>query len=516
MNENCIWVIDFGSQYTQLITKKTRKLGYKSLIVTAQDALDAIKKGVKPLAIVLSGGPRSVSYEDTDMSPLFLQDSLPILGICYGFQIMTKFFSGQIQKGQSGEYGSTQIQKTDSKHLKDFPENFSVWMSHFDVLTEAPKDFDIILKSKNGLVAGVQHKKKPILGLQFHPEVSHSEYGLEILEYFFKKISGIQKNWLGSNISEDCLKSLATINDSYILCAFSGGVDSLVAATLTHKVAAKRLFCFFVDNGLLREQDYAHIKTLKDKSGLQIITIDAKKIFLDNLKNIEDPEKKRKVIGHTFIDVFEKTVRDFQKDHGFKFEYLLQGTLYPDVIESSSDKKAKNSHTIKSHHNVGGLPDTMNLKLLEPLRELYKDEVREIAKELKLPHDWSHRHPFPGPGLAVRIMGAVDEKKLDVLRRSDQILFEEMKRSHVYDTVWQAFTVYLPVKTVGIKGDKRAYEDTICLRIVDSSDGMTAKWSDLPREFLENTSSRITNELDDITRVVYDITTKPPGTIEWE
>ena len=516
MKENCIWVIDFGSQYTQLITKKTRQLGYKSILTTVKESLEAIKKGIKPLAIVLSGGPQSVSHEEADMSPFFEQETIPILGICYGFQILTHFFSGKIKKGQSGEYGSTQIEKTSSKHLNNLPKKWSVWMSHFDVLSEVPKEFDVILKSHNGLVAGIKHKEKAILGLQFHPEVSHSEYGLETLEYFFKTIAGIKKNWLSENISEDCYKALNGAKESYILCAFSGGVDSLVAATLTHKVASKRLFCFFVDNGLLREQDYLHIETLKEKSDLQIISIDAKKIFLERLKNIKDPEEKRKIIGHAFIDVFEKTVKDFQNEHGFKFEYLLQGTLYPDVIESSVEKNKKNSHTIKSHHNVGGLPESMQLKLLEPLRELYKDEVREIAKELKLPKEWIYRHPFPGPGLAVRIMGAVDEKKLDILRHSDQILFEEMKLSQVYDTVWQAFTVYLPIKTVGIKGDKRAYEDTICIRIVESSDGMTAKWSYLPRLFLEKTSSRLTNELDGITRVVYDITTKPPGTIEWE
>lgn len=512
-----IWVLDFGSQYSQLITRKVRELGYSCELLTLKNVKNKILEQKKsPELLILSGGPQSVFEDDEDYSFIFT-NKFPVLGICYGMQLIGKYFGGTVERGHIGEYGQADIILSEQLDIKNCPKTSEVWMSHSDHITTLPKDFETIIKSSNDLIAGIKHKNMNIAGLQFHPEVNHSKYGKEIIEYFLSDIFKLKKDWNSSAMLQDAYKLVSSVKDSNILCAFSGGVDSLVAAQLANNILPGQVFCFFVDNGLLRPQDYVHIKILQNETNLNIEIIDAKQEFLSSLQGIDDPEKKRKVIGNTFIDIFESKVEDYKKNHNISFDYLLQGTLYPDVIESiSPHEKDGKSVTIKSHHNVGGLPDRMKLKLLEPLRFLFKDEVRLMGKELALKSSWVHRHPFPGPGIGIRILGEIKNSSIKKVQHSDQILFEELKSNNVYEKVWQAFTVLLPVKTVGIKGDSRAYEEVICIRIVDSSDGMTADWSKLPTQFLSKASSRITNEVKGVTRVVYDITSKPPGTIEWE
>jgi GMP synthase (glutamine-hydrolysing) len=517
MHDRQIWIVDFGSQYSQLITRKTRELGHSSTLVTLDELRENYGKGIFPKALVLSGGPQSVFEDREDYDFIFEKDDIPVLGICYGMQLIGKWFKGKVEKGHIGEYGHATIHGMSDFGMKELPASFSVWMSHSDHITELPSDFMSIMESDNGLIAGIQHEKKKIIGLQFHPEVEHSEHGKQILSYFYEGLAGIERDWSSKTMLEEATEEVQKVGDDYVLCAFSGGVDSLVAATLAEKVLKEKLYCFFIDNGLLRPQDYDHIKLLQKETPLNIEFVDAKKIFLDKLKGIDDPEKKRKAIGNTFIEVFEQKVHQFENDHNIHFTYLLQGTLFPDVIESiSPHKKGGKSVTIKSHHNVGGLPERMKLKLLEPLRYLFKDEVRIIGQELGLNKQWVFRHPFPGPGIGVRVLGEVKEESIIKVQKSDQILFEELHRFNLYDQSWQAFTVLLPVKTVGVKGDARAYEEVICLRIVNSTDGMTATWSEFEADFFRKVSSRITNEVAGVTRVVYDITSKPPGTIEWE
>lgn len=511
-----VWIVDFGSQYTQLITRKARELGYSSVIKTVDEVIEHLKNGEKPTAFILSGGPQSVFEDETDYSLIFNQN-LPILGICYGMQLISQYFDGVVERGEKGEYGHTIVHPEGDDFVANIPNSFNVWMSHFDHVAKVPSGFKVILKSNNGLLAGIENKDKKIMALQFHPEVQHTEHGKEILEHFFKDIAKVQTNWSNSIMLDQCINEVEKVKGSKVLCAFSGGVDSLVAATIAHKVLGEDLYCFFVDNGLLRPQDYGHIERLKEQTPLNIEVIDAKDLFYSKLAAVSDPEKKRKIIGNTFIEVFEEKVHNFEADHNIKFDYLLQGTLYPDVIESiSPHKDGGKSVTIKSHHNVGGLPERMKLQLLEPLRFLFKDEVRQLGESVGLKHEWVHRHPFPGPGIGVRVLGEIKPDYVRKVQESDQILFELLQSQNLYSACWQAFTVLLPVNTVGVKGDARAYEQVICVRIVNSTDGMTATWTDLPYEFLTKVSSRICNEVAGVTRVVYDITSKPPGTIEWE
>ncbi|MDD0853680.1 glutamine-hydrolyzing GMP synthase [Halobacteriovorax sp. GB3] len=516
MSDRQIWIVDFGSQYTQLITRKSRELGYSSEIITVEKCRELFEKNLRPKALVLSGGPQSVFEDETDYSFIFNED-LPIFGICYGMQLIGKYFGGTVEKGTIGEYGHANLHFVGDYSIAHCPSNVNVWMSHSDHVSKLPKEFNLVMESHNKLVAAIEHKDRPIFGLQFHPEVEHSEHGKDILNHFFEGIAKLEKDWDATEMLKEADELVGKIGQAKVLCAFSGGVDSLVAAAIAHRLIGDNLYCFFVDHGLLRPQDHAHIEVLKKETGLNIEVIDATPTFLPKLVGLSDPEDKRKCIGRTFIEVFEQKVHEFESNHGIKFEYLLQGTLYPDVIESiSPHEKDGKSVTIKSHHNVGGLPERMKLKLLEPLRYLFKDEVRALGKELGLNPEWVHRHPFPGPGIGIRVLGELKPESIKKVQESDQILFEELHNQNLYMATWQAFTVLLPVKTVGVKGDSRAYEEVICVRLVNSSDGMTATWSDMPYEFLSKVSNRITNEVKGVTRVVYDITSKPPGTIEWE
>jgi GMP synthase (glutamine-hydrolysing) len=517
MEKKKVWIADFGSQYTQLIIRKTRELGHSCQLLSVDQVKEHFSKGEYPEALILSGGPHSIFEDKEDYQFLFQKKDLPLLGICYGMQLIGQFFGGKVEKGLQGEYGSSTAEVKQDFRIDDCPERFSVWMSHSDHLSEAPEGFQIIMESQNNFIAGLHHESLPIMALQFHPEVEHTENGLKVLDAFFKNTASLVSDWDSKAMVEEALESFKVVGKDKILCAFSGGVDSFVAATLAEKVLPGQVYCFFVDNGLLRPQDYLHMEILQKETSLNIEVINAKEIFLSRLNGIHDPENKRKIIGKTFIEVFENKVHEFEKNHGIYFKYLLQGTLYPDIIESISPHgKNGPSVTIKSHHNVGGLPEKMNLKLIEPLSTFFKDEVRVIGRELGIKEEWVFRHPFPGPGIGIRVLGQIDDESIKKVQQSDQILFEELLNENLYSSVWQAFTVLLPVYTVGVKGDNRAYEQVICLRIVNSSDGMTAVWSDLPAEFLKKVSNRITNEVLGITRVVYDVTSKPPGTIEWE
>jgi GMP synthase (glutamine-hydrolysing) len=510
MKEGGIVVINFGSQYVQLIARRVRELNVYSEILPWDTPLEEIKKR-DPKGIIFSGGPASVYAPNAPLPDKGIYElGIPILGICYGLQVLAHQLGGKVAPADKHEYGRATLKVLkEDKLFKGLPSEFQVWMSHADKVVELPKGFEVLAISDNAPYAAVADLNRDFYGVQFHPEVTHTQYGTDIIANFVFEIAKASKNWFMENfIQEQIEKIRKTVGNKKVIAALSGGVDSTVAAVLTYKAIGDNLIPIFIDHGLLREGEREEVEKALKGLGLPLRVIDASEIFLQRLEGVEDPEEKRKIIGHTFIEVFEKKAKKYPD-----VEFLLQGTLYPDVIESAGVKGAAK---IKSHHNVGGLPERMNLKLLEPLRDLFKDEVRKLGKLLGIPEEILQRHPFPGPGLAIRILGPVTREDLALLRKADKIFIEELKKWGLYNKVWQAFAVLLPVKTVGVMGDVRTYERVVALRAVDSSDGMTADWSRLPYDFLDHVMRRIINEVRGINRVVYDITSKPPGTIEWE
>ena len=509
-----ILVLDFGSQTTQLIARRVREFHVYSEIKPCNISLEEIKAfGAK--GIILSGGPASVYDEDAPRVPKELFDlGLPILGICYGMQLMSHLLGGRVEKSEKREYGPADLHILDVSDLfygLDPSRRYRVWMSHGDRVEELPPGFVSIAESENSPYAAIKHQNKPLFGVQFHPEVAHTEIGREVLENFVFRLAGCKPTWTMRSFIEKTIEEIrAQVGpEERVICALSGGIDSTVTAILVHKAIGDRLIPIFVNNGLLRKNEPESVIELMSSLGLKLHYVDAAERFLERLKGVTDPEEKRRLIGHTFIEVFEEEAKKVGN-----VTYLAQGTLYPDVIESVSFRGP--SATIKSHHNVGGLPERMKLKLIEPLRELFKDEVREIARELGLPEDIVYRQPFPGPGLAIRILGEVTKERLEILREADAIVLEEMKKSGWYRKVWQSFAVLLPIRTVGVMGDFRTYEYVVAVRCVDSVDAMTADWTRLPYDLLARLSNRIINEVRGVNRVVYDISSKPPATIEWE
>lgn len=510
MNNTTI-VLDFGSQYTQLIARRLREQGVYTEILPFSAKIEEIK-AKKPKGIILSGGPASVYASDAYFcDEKIFKLKVPILGVCYGMQLIAHVFGAQVAPASHKEYGKAELSVTKTHPLfTDTPEKQIVWMSHSDLVKNLPNGFEAIATSENSPYCVFGDEKRKFYALQFHPEVQHSEFGTQILKNFAKYICGCESTWnMGSFAKTQIAKIKETVGNKKVLCAVSGGVDSSVTAALLAAAIPQNLILVFVDNGLLRTGEREQVEaTFRAKLGVELVSIDASKTFLERLAGVTEPEKKRKIIGETFIEIFEKEAK---KHDNVKF--LAQGTLYTDIIESSV---AGSSKTIKSHHNVGGLPDWMSFELIEPLREIFKDEVRQLGLELGLSRELVFRHPFPGPGLAIRIMGEVNTPSLELLRKADVILRDELKSSGWYNKTWQAFCVLLNVHSVGVMGDNRTYENTVCIRVVDASDGMTASFSRLPYDLLENVSRRIINEVDGINRVVYDISSKPPATIEWE
>ncbi len=507
-----ILVIDFGSQYTQLIVRKVRNFNVYSLIkhnsITVEEILNEQPKG-----IILSGGPASVfDINSPKINNKILELGIPILGICYGFQLISFSLGGRVEKSDKREYGLAKL-KVDNKNklFLNIPSEFNVWMSHSDKVVKLPENFIPIASTENTEYAAAFNPEKNIYGVQFHPEVTHTEFGNKIIENFLFEICKCNPNWLMSNFINDKIDEIKKIvGNNKVVCALSGGVDSTVAAILVQKAIGKNLHCIHVDTGLMRKNESKEIIDFFQKNFvINLHFVDASRLFIQKLKGVYEPEEKRKIIGKTFIEVFESEI---QKIGDVKF--LVQGTLYPDIVESGVF--SSNSSVIKSHHNVGGLPENLSLHLIEPLKELFKDEVRQLGRELNIPEILLKKHPFPGPGLAIRIIGEVDEEKLNLLREVDYLFIEELKKSNLYDSVWQAFAVLLPVKSVGVMGDERSYAYSIVLRAVTSIDGMTADWAKLDHQFLNLVSNKIINEIKGVNRVVYDITSKPPATIEWE
>jgi len=507
---NGIIVLDFGSQYNQLISRRVREMQVYSEIIPYNTPIDEIK-AKKPAGIILSGGPSSVNAEDAHLVDKEIFNlGIPILGICYGMQLTAHLLGGKVEKGTKGEYGKSHLEIVKPCALfEGVSQNSIVWMSHFDEVKELPKDFEI--NAKSGVIAAVSNEAKNFYAVQFHPEVTHSEEGGKMLENFVFKICKAEKNWKLTNYIEKTVSEIKEkVGNQKVILGLSGGVDSSVAAVLIHKAIGDQLTCIFVDTGLLRKDEAKKVmQNYGEHFHMNIKCIDASERFLVKLKGVSDPEQKRKIIGNEFIEVFNE---ESSKIEGAKF--LAQGTIYPDVIESQSIKGP--SAVIKSHHNVGGLPEDMKFELLEPLRELFKDEVRKVGEELGIPSHLVHRHPFPGPGLGIRVLGEVDAEKVRILQEADDIFIEELYKHELYDKVSQAFVVLLPVKSVGVMGDERTYEYTAVVRSANTIDFMTATWSKLPYEFLELISNRIINEVKGINHVAYDISSKPPATIEWE
>ncbi len=511
-----ILILDYGSQYTELIARRIRELNVFSEVVSHTITSDEISKKNKVQGIILSGGPESVSDKNSpSIDENIFSLNIPILGICYGMQLIAYQHNGKIENSKIREYGASNLEIIGSSDLfNNVPKNINIWMSHSDSVITIPETFETIASTTTCNVASFQNKEKQLFGIQFHPEVSHTDYGKQIIENFVINICKVKQTWTTKTFIEQSIESINDqVKDASVLCALSGGVDSSVVAALLNKAIGDRLTCMFIDTGFMRIDEGARIKRIfENEFKIDLIYINAQEQFYSALNGISDPEKKRKIIGNEFIRIFEREVKRLNK----KIPYLAQGTLYPDVIESAKFSTTSAAHTIKTHHNVGGLPENMDFKIIEPLKMLFKDEVRELGTELGLSDDIVHRQPFPGPGLAIRIIGELSEDRVKVLQAADYIVMDEIKSSNLYRELWQSFAVLLPIKTVGVMGDQRTYQNTCAIRCVTSDDAMTAKWARIPYDVLEKISSRIINEVDGINRVVYDISSKPPSTIEWE
>ncbi len=516
-----ILILDFGSQFTQLIARRIREIGVFCEIYSCECSEEDVRK-FAPQGIVLSGGPETVTSDDTPRAPqIVFELGVPVLGICYGMQTMTEQMGGTVTVSSHREFGYAQIRaRGHSQLLKDIEDHVSpegyglldVWMSHGDRVEALPEGFVLIASSDGAPIAGIANEDKHFYGVQFHPEVTHTKQGGRILQRFVIDICGCEALWTSTNIIEDSITSVKQrVGNEHVVLGLSGGVDSSVVAALLHRAIGEQLVCVFVDTGLLRQDEGDDVMaTFAEHMGVKVIRVDAEERYLVALNGVTDPEQKRKIIGNLFVEIFDEEATKLSDA-----KWLAQGTIYPDVIESAGSKSGK-AHLIKSHHNVGGLPEDMTLKLVEPLRELFKDEVRKLGLELGLPAEMIFRHPFPGPGLGVRILGEVTKEYADLLRKADAIFIEELYRHALYDKVSQAFAVFLPIKSVGVMGDGRRYDYVIAIRAVETIDFMTARWAHLPYEFLDLISRRIINEVDGISRVTYDISGKPPATIEWE
>jgi len=513
MKNDTIIIIDYGSQYTQLIARRIREENVHSIIIPYDFKENYISE-YNIYGIILSGGPSSVYEKNApQLNKLIFSYQIPILGICYGLQLLIEEHNGSVKNIGTGEYGQAKvvIKNNDSTLFNELPQNFKVWMSHGDKIDKIPDDWSITSLSENDVISSIENLEKQMYGVQFHPEVIHTDEGQTIIKNFVFNICNAKANWSSENFINNSIDLIReTVSDNKVMCALSGGVDSTVVSTLIKRAIGNNAICVFIDHGLLRKNEAKEVVDMFNESlDLDVNLFNRSKEFLDKLKNIDNPEKKRKIIGNQFIEEFEKITKKFGE-----IKFLAQGTLYPDIIESGGYGGV--AETIKSHHNVGGLPEDLSFTLIEPVKELFKDEVRKVGRDLEIPANFLNRHPFPGPGLAIRIIGKITDERLQILRDADDIFIKILKESGEYDNIWQAFCVLLPIKTVGVMGDKRTYENVICLRMVTSVDGMTADWYDLPKEILKLCSNRIVNEVRGVNRVVLDVTSKPPGTIEWE